>query len=182
MDGSSAVVTPDQVAGTGGRAEHIAAIEQMYRGYAHRILATVYGLTGSMAEAQDAVQEAFARAVASPAKVRAASNPEAWLLTVARNIARSRYRRRRRLDVLLHRSAPPPDIPGLSPDRVALLTALQALPMRQREAIALHYLADLDIASVAEIMAAPLGTVKSWIRRGRLRLAEQLGTEDEDDA
>lgn len=180
MDGSTAVVTPDQLAGTGGRAAHIAAIEEIYRGCAHRILATVYGLTGSMSEAQDAVQEAFARAIASPSKVRAASNPEAWLLTVARNIARSRYRRRRRLDVLMRRKpTEPTEMPGLSPDRVALLAALQSLPMRQREAVALHYLADLDIASVAEIMAAPVGTVKSWIRRARIRLAEQLGTEDD---
>ena len=157
--------------------------DAFYAASARRLVSQVYAMTGDLAEAQDAVQEAFARAVASPAKVRAVSNPEAWLLTVARNVARSRYRRRRRLDVLLRRGpAEPAELPGLSPDRVALLAALQALPMRQREAIALHYLADLEVATVAEIMAAPLGTVKSWIRRGRLRLAEQLGTEDEDDA
>jgi RNA polymerase sigma-70 factor (ECF subfamily) len=154
-------------------------IAELYSASARRMVVGVYELTGDLAEAQEAVQEAFVRAVASPAKVLAADSPEQWMRAVAFNIARTRYRRRRRLDVLLRRKPPEPiALPGATLDRVALLNALRKLPHNHREAIALHYLADLDVAEVAAIMSVPTGTVKSWLSRGRTRLAALLGESD----
>lgn len=155
-------------------------IAEIYRGCAQRIVIAAYGLTGNLAEAQDAVQEAFVRAVASPRRVLAADKPEKWLLTVALNVARSRYRRRQKLDMLLRRQPPEPAaLPGMSPNRVALLRAIRELPEKQRTAIALHHLADVDVAEVAAILNAPVGTVKSWLTRGRAKLAALLADEDD---
>jgi RNA polymerase sigma-70 factor (ECF subfamily) len=67
----------------------------------------------------------------------------------------------------------------MSPDRVALLRAIRELPEKQRTAIALHHLADTGVTEVAAIMGAPVGTVKSWLTRGRATLAALLGDEDD---
>jgi RNA polymerase sigma-70 factor (ECF subfamily) len=82
----------------------------------------------------------------------------------------------------LRRRPPEPEaLPGMSPDRIALLHALRQLPVREREAIALYHLADLEVAQVAEILGAPVGTVKSWLKRGRTKLAGLLGQNSGDD-
>ena len=57
---------------------------------------------------------------------------------------------------------------------LGLLAALRLLPAPQREAIALHHLADLPVHEVAEAVGAPVGTVKARLARGRAALAELL--------
>ncbi len=54
------------------------------------------------------------------------------------------------------------------------MAALRRLPAAQREAIALHYLADLPIHEVAEATGSPIGTVKARLSRGRAALAVLL--------
>jgi RNA polymerase sigma-70 factor, ECF subfamily len=56
---------------------------------------------------------------------------------------------------------------------------LARLPMNQRRAMVLHYLADLSVEDVAREMAAPAGTVKSWLSRGRANLASALSEDEE---
>jgi RNA polymerase sigma-70 factor (ECF subfamily) len=60
-------------------------------------------------------------------------------------------------------------------DRMELLGALRRLPFEQREALALHYLADLPIEAVAVRVGSPVGTVKARLSRGRGALARMLG-------
>ncbi|HZB49599.1 MAG TPA: sigma-70 family RNA polymerase sigma factor [Mycobacteriales bacterium] len=150
-------------------------VRAVYGGCYRRLVAQVYALTADLAEAQDAVQEAFTRALARPRAFERLDNPEAWLRVVALNVARRRLRRRAHLDRLLRRPAPGPVTPdGLSADHVALVAALRRLPAPQRESVALHHLADLPVAEVAELTGVPVGTVKTRLARGRARLAELL--------
>jgi RNA polymerase sigma-70 factor (ECF subfamily) len=157
-----------------------AQIERLYVESGSQLLVAAYALTGDLAEAQDAVHEAFLRAFARPGRVLRTGNPVAYLRTVTLNIARERFRRRQRLRVLL-RQLPAADetLPGLSPDRTALLTAIRQLPDRQREAIALYYLADMTVEDVAAALDAPAGSVKAWLSRGRSKLAVLLGDDPE---
>jgi len=107
--------------------------------------------------------------------VRRTDNPEAWLRRVAVNVARSRFRRSRRLVPL-----PDEDREGttdLSPDHVALMAGLNRLPAAQREAIALHHVADLPVHEVAALLQVPVGTVKARLSRGRAALALLLSEE-----
>jgi RNA polymerase sigma-70 factor (ECF subfamily) len=151
-------------------------LAEIFRATHDRILVSAFALTGDMAEAQDVVQEAFVRAVVHKAKVLAADSPEAWLRRVTRNVAISRWRRVRHRAQLLNRSGlRPPAIPEPSPDRVAMLDAIKTLPRGQREAIALHYLADLSVEQIAQTLAVSTGTVKSRLSRGRTALAAVLG-------
>ena len=70
---------------------------------------------------------------------------------------------------------PPPSGPP-SENTVALVAALRQLPLDQREAIVLYYLADLSVADIATQIGVPLGTVKARLARGRQALAPMLGT------
>jgi RNA polymerase sigma-70 factor (ECF subfamily) len=151
-------------------------VREVYAASASRLVSQLYALTGDFAEAQDAVHEAFARALARPGRLRQLDNPEAWLRTVAMNVARSRHRRRAVFDrlVSVRLAGPPEPAPGLSPDHVALVAAMQQLPPAIREAIVLHHLADLPVNEVAALQNCSTEAVKARLVRGRRALAGLL--------
>ncbi|GHJ57289.1 sigma-70 family RNA polymerase sigma factor [Micromonospora chersina] len=153
-------------------------ISELYAGCFRRLVVQLYAVTGDLSEAQEAVQEAFTRALAAPRRLAALDNPEAWLRRVAVNVARSRHRRRRVLDTVLRRLGPPPTVADRSPEHLALLAALRGLPEGQRQALALHYLVDLPVDEVAVTLGVSPGTVKSRLSRGRQALAALLTDPD----
>ncbi|NEA31551.1 sigma-70 family RNA polymerase sigma factor [Streptomyces sp. SID13031] len=158
------------------------SLRELYEGCYRRIVGQLFAICGNRGEAEDAVQEAFVRAVEKPRRFAQVDNPEAWLRTVALNVLRSRYRRATRFHGLLSKAAPPPaSTAGLSPDRVALVEGLRQLPYEQREAIALHHIVDLPVREIAAQLGVPEGTVKARLSRGRARLAP-LVREFADDA
>ncbi|HEY2669162.1 MAG TPA: RNA polymerase sigma factor [Rugosimonospora sp.] len=153
------------------------AVRQAYSAFYRRLVAALYALTGDYAEAQDLVQEAYARALARPKVFLDVADPEAWLRTVAVNLARTRWRRRRLFDTLVRTgrvTRTPESVPGADPNRVALVAALQQLTRPTREAIVLHHLADMSVYEVAESLGVPVGTVKARLSRGRTMLASLL--------
>ena len=148
-------------------------IHELYEASYRRLLGQLIGVTGSVAEAEDVVQEAFVRGLDRSRRLLDADNPEAWLRTVAINLARSRWRRAQRLMRLSPRLVqPPPEDDADS--HVVLLQALRKLPAGQREVIALHHLADMTVAQVAETLGLPTGTVKARLARGRAALSTML--------
>ena len=149
-------------------------VRRVYDASYRRLVGQLYGVCGDLAEAEDVVSEAFVRAVASSRRFAHVDNPEAWLRTVAVNLARTRHRRRLLGERLLARTAPTVHPEGTSEDRIGLVAALRRLPAAQREALALHYLADLPVHEVARAVDAPVGTVKARLSRGRVALAALL--------
>jgi RNA polymerase sigma-70 factor (ECF subfamily) len=156
------------------RAIAVDRVQEVYATSYRRLVGQLTGVTGDPVEAEDAVMEAFARAVNSSRSFLAADNPEAWLRTVAVNVTRTRWRRSRFFRDVSHRLAGAESYDDLAEDRLALLAALRRLPAAQREAIALHHLADLPVHDVAEAVGAPVGTVKARLARGRAALAVLL--------
>ncbi|UAC01849.1 SigE family RNA polymerase sigma factor [Dactylosporangium vinaceum] len=134
----------------------------------------VYVYTGDLGLAQELVQEAFCRALPRWRKVAAYDDPVAWIRRVAFNLANNRWRRER-IAARYARSHREQHVDGPSPDRVAALAALGRLPDGQRRVIVLHYLADKSVAEIAAEEGIPIGTVKTWLRRGREALAGLLG-------
>jgi len=160
-------------------AEPADPIQRCFDASYRRLVGQLYGVCGDLSESEDVVAEAFARAVSRRRAFERLDNPEAWLRTVAVNLVRSRHRRRMVGERLLGRTGAgetrhPPD---LADDRIALVAALRALPDHQRETLALHYLADLSVADVADTLGVPVGTVKARLSRGRAALASALGTD-----
>lgn len=147
-------------------------LREIYEGCYRRMVGQLYAICGNLGEAEDAVQEAFVKAVEKPRRFAQVDNPEAWLRVVALNVLRSRYRRVTRFHGLLAKAvAPPGPAPGLSPDHVLLVEALKQLPWEQREAITLHHIVDLPVREVAVQLGVPEGTIKARLARGRARLA-----------
>ncbi len=147
--------------------------DDFYATHFRGITVQVYAYFGNMSDAQDVTQEAFCRAFSRWAKIAGYDDPVAWVRRVAWNLATSKWRRMRTA-MNFARKHREEHAPEPSPDHVALTAALKALPERQRRAIVMHYLADLSVADIARQENVAEGTVKSWLHRARLALAEQL--------
>ncbi|WP_405113763.1 SigE family RNA polymerase sigma factor [Micromonospora sp. NBC_01405] len=156
--------------------------DEFYRGSRQRLLGFVFALTGNLAEAQDAVQEAYIRAWQRWSTVRGYDDPEAWVRVVASRIAVSRWRSLRSRARAYLRHGVDDVTPAPSTDTVAVVAALRRLPEEQRTALALYYLLGMPVAEVARETAAPVGTVKARLSRGRAALAGLLAVSDLEEA
>jgi RNA polymerase sigma factor (sigma-70 family) len=149
---------------------------------------------GDRAEAEDLAQEALARAYTSWRKV--ADHDEAWVIRVTTNLAIGRWRKYRRVvsrDAMggaaegagagggaggdrSDRAGPHGRVPHADLlDHLELMAALRSLSRRQREVVALRYLADLPEAEVAAALGCATGTVKQHAHRGLAALRRRLG-------
>jgi RNA polymerase sigma-70 factor (ECF subfamily) len=145
-----------------------------------RLVAAVALVSGSRAVAEDAVQEALARAWERSERGDRIVSLKAWVITVSMNLARSglrRLRAERRARERLPSGASA--VPSDHAELVDLRGALMALPRRQREATVLRYYLDLDVAEVAAALRISEGTAKTTLHRARRSLATALHTEDE---
>jgi RNA polymerase sigma-70 factor (ECF subfamily) len=150
-----------------------AGFDELYQAHYADLVAMLHAFTGDLGEAQDLAQEAFCRAWQRWSALAAYDNPVAWIRRVALNLASSRWRRLRVADRHLRRERLAV-VPPLHPDHVALVAALRRLPADQRRALVLHHVMDLPVAEVAHELGVAVGTVKSWLHRGRTAMAAQL--------
>ena len=160
--------------GSGGTAERSASFDAFYTGSSRRVLHQMYAMTGNLADAQELVQEAYARAWQRWTAVSSYDDPEAWVRTVAWRLAASRWRKARNGVAAMLRHGPAPHTPEPTVDNVALVAALKQIPEAQRRAIVLHHLGGLSVGEVAHETGAPEGTVKARLARGRAALAQLL--------
>ncbi len=150
-----------------------------YAANVDRMVAQLLAYTNDLAQAQDVVQEAFARALPRWSRLCRYDDPAAWVHRVAWNLATSRWRQVSRFRAFAVRQRSQ-EVPGPEPDRVVLAAALARLPGKQRQAVILHYLDDLPVAQIAIEMGATESTVKSWLHRGRHALAAVLTDAEEE--
>ena len=153
------------------------SFEEFYTGALDRLLGQLFLVTGDLHEAEEVVQEAFARASLRWSWLRDYNAPEAWVRRVAMNLAADRARKLRRQARAILRMGLPPEAPEVSVETLALVEALRTLPVRQ--AIVLHHLVGLPVEEVAQTLRVPSGTVKSLLSRGRRALAARLGEAEE---
>jgi RNA polymerase sigma-70 factor (ECF subfamily) len=148
--------------------------DEFYASNYGRLVVQMYAVTGNLADAEDAVQEAFARASVRWGRIGGYDSPEGWVRRVALNLAFTGLRRARRLLEVLSRAPAPPPVPPLPADSLGLVEALKALPLGFRQVLVLHYLADLPVERVAGQLGIAVGTAKSRLARAREALARQL--------
>jgi RNA polymerase sigma-70 factor (ECF subfamily) len=166
---------PPTCAGADVRTE--AEFTDLYEKHFSELAAQVCAYLGDATEAQDLVQEAFLRAWQRWDKVGGYEEPVAWVRRVAWNLATSKHRRNQVARKFLQKSSAPEAAPAASPDHVALVAALRLVPAKRRQALVMHYMADMTISAIAEQTGAREGTVKSWLHRGRKELAALLTDE-----
>jgi RNA polymerase sigma factor (sigma-70 family) len=141
---------------------------------AYRVALRILGHSG---EAEDVAAEALARALRSWRRV-ALRSPEAWVVRVTTNLAIDVVRRRKWMgdsagvaDARVDGAARGDD----ADTRLALREMLHSLPRRQRDVLALRYLADLSEADTAAVLGIAPGTVKRHANRGVERMRRRLG-------
>jgi RNA polymerase sigma-70 factor (ECF subfamily) len=154
-------------------------LTELYAAAYRRLVVQLFAICGDLADAEDAVQEAFVTAVLKSRELDQVRNPEAWVRTVALNRLRAGWRHRAVVRKYQAAVPGPQTDRALLGDHVAIVAALSELEPGQRTVVVLHHLADLGTAEIAEELGIPEGTVKSRLARGRSRLAGLLEDSEE---
>jgi RNA polymerase sigma-70 factor (ECF subfamily) len=162
---------------------HSGEFQEFYEASYGRILAVIAAMTGDRHEAEDIVQEAFARALVRWSRLGGYDQPEAWVRRVALRIAIDSGRRRRRVAAMSARLSaqrqPPRPEPADALKFTALGAALLRLRVPEREVVVLHYVADLPVEAIARECRLPVGTVKTRLAAGRQHLHAELAKRPE---
>lgn len=142
------------------------AFERFYMSEAKAVFDAVYLLCRDRALAEDATQEAFARAFERWDRLGVQPWVAGWVMTTAINVARRGLRRR-------------PPWPGTresrNPDEaVDLWTAVRRLPRRQQEAVVLYYRMEVPVQEIGQILGCSEGTVRTHLARARAGLRTLL--------
>ena len=140
------------------------------------VLRTVTLMLRDQSRAEEITQDAFVQLLDNWPKVSRYERPQAWVRRVAIRLAMRVIRRERlwtfvRLE-LLPRAAPPPS-------RFDMADAIRRLSGSQRAAIVLHYYEDRPVTEVAAILGCAESTARVHLHRGRNRLRELLGEDDD---
>jgi RNA polymerase sigma-70 factor (ECF subfamily) len=172
-----------------GRGER-AAFRELYTRYSASLLALAVRFVGDQGAAEEVLQDAFMKIWQHAAKYDARlSRPFTWAVTIVRRTAIDHLRKHRRTP-LLHALPDDPGEPGPelsvretarssaeaheTADRVHTILTTIAPP--QRDALELALFSTLTHAEIAAHLAQPVGTVKTWIRRGLLELRTSLNS------
>ncbi|MFD7691603.1 SigE family RNA polymerase sigma factor [Streptomyces sp. NPDC059781] len=160
------------------QARQEAEFQEFVRARWSRLVRTAYLLTGDVHHAEDLTQTALAKAYRSWRRVSRSDRPEAYVRRMLVSCNSDRFRKRRVTEAL---TAAPPETAGRdeavswADERSALLTALAALPPKQRAVIVMRYWEDLPEAEVAEMLGCSPGTVKSQASKALAKLRTHPG-------
>lgn len=131
-----------------------------------KVSIAVAAYCGDADVAHEATQEAFARCFARWGKLKEEPWRAGWVTTTAINLSRRHFKGRlARIEVPQEPASPGPGV-----DHVDLVAQLRPLPDRQRQAVVLHYLIDLPVAEVADLMSLSVGAVTSHLHKARASL------------
>jgi RNA polymerase sigma-70 factor (ECF subfamily) len=149
--------------------------ERFFREEHPKLVALGLAWTGDRDTARELAQETMTRAFRSWERLRDFELPGAWVRRVMLNLLIDRKRHEQRQLRVIDRLSTPTEAPPPELINGAWWTAVRALPDQQRAAVTLHYLEDLSIAQVAEVLNMAPGTVKSTLSRAREKLRIALG-------
>ena len=145
-----------------------------------RVLSTVALIVQDHAMAEEAVQEAVARAWEQLDRGADLYSLTGWVMRVAINLGRSSRRRRAAEGRARDRMAAMRTEIELPDDAIAVAQALQALTRREREVAVLRYYLEYSVAEIAETLDVADGTVKALLFRARRTMTDQLRRPDEE--
>lgn len=164
------------------------ALDLLYKRYAAPVYSLVWKILQNSEEAEDVALEVFWQVWRQADRYDPARGaPPAWIFTLARSRAIDRLRARNRRedrtisidDPNLHfdpldENASPDQVVSFRQSRDAVRAALEKLSPVQREAVELAFLKGMTHVEIAEKLGQPLGTVKTRIRQGLIRLRKHL--------
>lgn len=159
------------------------SFDAFYRSEFPRLVNIAYALSGSRLAAEDLAQDALVAAHRDWHRVGVLDRPGAWTKRVVINKAASLYQRRLAELRAVARLGPfRGSLPlGLEAESEHLWREVRRLPRRQAQAIALFYVDDMTVASIAETMECTESTVKVHLHRARQTLASCLQLQGENE-
>lgn len=164
------------------------AFEQIVHRYKDPLINFIYHYLGDRIDAEDVIQETFLRVFKNKHLYRNIAKFSTWIYTIASNLAKTELRRRRRRRVLSlsqlgydDREYDVPDYYSV-PDRIVggemkeamIRKEIEALPVKFKEVVVLRDIKEFSYEEISQILNIPIGTVKSRVNRGRLRLQKKL--------
>ncbi len=166
----------------------VQAYDLLVRRYKDQLLNFVYRFVGNRTDAEDIVQETFLRVYKNKHMYKEIAKFSTWVYTIAGNLAKTELRRRKRHKIFsvsnFVNEERDYDIPDRehSPEKKVDSTiqediiqkAIEKLPPKFREVIILRDIQGFAYEEISQILDIPLGTVKSRVNRGRLKLQEDL--------
>jgi RNA polymerase sigma-70 factor (ECF subfamily) len=166
----------------------IYAFEEIVHRYKDPLVNFIYNYVGNRTEAEDIVQETFLRVFKNKHLYRSIAKFSTWIYTIASNLAKTELRRRKRRRFLSLSQMGYDDkdyeLPDeyFSPERIvdnkmqgkAIRKEIEALPEKFKEVVILRDIQEFSYEEISNILKIPVGTVKSRVNRGRLRLQKRL--------
>lgn len=160
--------------------------------YEKPIFNYVYGMVRHRQDAEDLTQEAFVKAFFALKTYKESFEFSTWMYRIARNVCLD-YFRRQKIRSFFSLNTPVGEeeedeigdfLPsGKDPEEGVLegelleqvSEAVGKLPWKFREVIVLRYVEELPYEDIAQILGVPVGTVKTYLHRAKLKLKEMLG-------
>jgi RNA polymerase sigma factor (sigma-70 family) len=153
------------------------SFERLYRKHVRDVYAFSLGILGSPEDAEDVTQTTFMNAYRALARGDAIANPRAWLLKIAHNVCRQRFRtaaRRPQEVELAYELAETFTEEDQPPAADEIRAALRHLAFNQRTVLVLREIEGLSYAEIADAMAVSTSAVETLLFRARRSLREQL--------
>jgi RNA polymerase sigma factor (sigma-70 family) len=136
--------------------------ERFYEKEAQAVFRAVYLLSRDAALAEDATQEAFARALERWDRLRSKSWVGGWVVTTALNVSRRSMRKR-----TFRLTSTAPGDPPSQEEAIDLWQRVRALPLRQQQTVVLYYRFGTPVEEIARILDCAEGTVRTHLARAR---------------
>lgn len=164
------------------------AFDQIVNRYKDQLVNFAYRFLGDKEDAEDITQETFLRVYKKKNAYKNVAKFSTWIYTIAGNLAKTELRRRKRKKLMsltnlgfedkdfeIKSEDPRPDE---ALDKVVkndlIQSAIDSLPEKFKEVIIFRDIQELSYEEISKIVKIPLGTVKSRVNRGRLKLQELL--------
>jgi len=162
------------MAATGTRGAR--ALDDLYRKHVGEVYRYAYAVLGNHADAEDVTQTAFVNAFRALERGERPRKPGNWLLAIAHNVIRQRWRQERarppETELVDDVAGPQPD--DESPVLADVVRALQRIPQGQREALVMRELEGRSYREIAEILGLSASALETLLFRARRSLSEEL--------
>lgn len=151
-------------------------LDELYRNHAAEVYRYVYAVLGNSADAEDVTQTTFVNALSALERGERPRKPTNWLITIAHNLIRNRFRQQqfRPREVELDRDVPTLEAADDGPSIDDLVRALQRIPSSQREALVLREMEGRSYKEISAILDVSQAALETLIFRARRSLAEEL--------
>jgi RNA polymerase sigma-70 factor (ECF subfamily) len=152
-------------------------LDGLYRAHAAEVFRYAYAVLGNRADAEDVTQTTFVNALRALERGESPRTPKNWLITIAHNLIRQRFRQQQSRPRQVELDQELPAVEAADDDGPSLddlVRALQHIPPAQREALVLRELEGRSYAEIGELLGISHSALETLIFRARRSLAEEI--------